>query len=158
MLGGKEGISMSTQKQEQRWLFKNRILNLVSGKRRYTVEGHIVFVFRPPKDMFHDVCLQQAIMDTDKQFPWKDDVHPDAKREGESIFYLGDGHATWEDGLVTSCSFMINHRWDNLRRNQIYAYEKYLAKIAEECAKKKPLGSAEVRAVLEVRSVSSFKC
>jgi len=44
-----------------------------------------------------------------------------------------------------------------MRKGQVYAYEKYLAKLAEEIAKLQLRGVTEVRSCIVVNAATSFK-
>ena len=144
----------------QRWTMRNWFANLVGGERRYEVSGAIAF-----ETTYHDVRsdldrLRNAILEIDAEFPWRDDIHPDAG-ERKSIHYLGGGNVVIHNFAVPIMLvwFSVHPKWEMLRKSQIYAYEHYLAKLAEELAKRFAESSlfSEVRSVIEVRAVSSFK-
>ena len=129
--------------------------------RRYGVKGEIVFVFKPPLENPDLDALRSSIKEVDKLFPWKEDDVPDGAEKPPSIFYLGDGQVVVQNFHPTEQHiwFSVHPRYDSMRRGQIYAYEKYLAKLAEELAKPKPHGywPASVRSVITIKASTSFK-
>jgi hypothetical protein len=54
------------------------------------------------------------------------------------------------------CHFGIKPEFSNMRRPQVYAYEKYLAKLAEELAKMELPDVVEVSYLIEIRSYKMF--
>jgi len=142
----------------ENWILKNRFANFIGGERRYNMSGAIAFKFDWHTTEPNLAQLAEAIREVDRMFPWHDDIHPDAG-EFESIFYLGDGNVVVHNfhTPLKVVWFSIHPKWDNLRKAQVYAYEKYLTKLAEELAKKKLSGIAEVRSVIEVRAATSFR-
>lgn len=141
----------------ERWLLKNRIANFVGGDRRYNVSGAIAFelswhTFEPGLTL-----LAETIREVDRHFPWHDDPYPDTKFE--SIKYLGEGKVVVHNFKtpLKICWFTIVPGINNLRKAQVYAYEKYLSKLAEELSKSELVGVIEVRSIIEVRSVTNFR-
>lgn len=137
----------------RQWTLKNWLANLIDGERKYSVQGELVFkmLYRgvPPGV----VQISQTIYEVDAKFPWHDDIHPDAGKF-ESISYLGEGSVRdYDTGLYVF--FTIIPKLSNMRKGQVYAYEKYLAKLAEELAKKFD-DVEEVRSIIEVRASTSF--
>lgn len=142
------------------WILRNRFANFIGGERRYNVSGAIAFEFGWHTTEPDLAQLAEAIREVDRTFPWHDDIHPDA-REFESICYLSDGRIFVQDiyprRKVVWFSIYPTPQGGMLRKAQVYAYEKYLAKLAEELAKKKLSGIAEVRSVIEVRAATRFR-
>ncbi|MBI4158351.1 MAG: hypothetical protein HY505_01905 [Candidatus Yanofskybacteria bacterium] len=138
----------------------NELLEVITGtQRRYTVDGDIVFVFRPPHD-FTPQCfemLRDAIVFVDRKFPWKDTNDHDGT-EVSDIRYLGDAHVVIHNfnPQEQHVWFWIVPHYDSMRKSQLYAYEKYLAKLAEELNKKRFFRSDSVRSVFRVVSSTSF--
>ena len=133
------------------------VSDFVRGDRNYSMHGHIAFTFGPGK-VEHDLLkLQELIREVDRLFPWSDT--PSLGEEFKSIKYLSEGEV-----IIQNWSIPEKHIWFSvfpgitcLRRGQVYAYEKYLSKLAEELAKKKILGVIEVRGVIEVGAATSFR-
>jgi len=140
------------------WTVRNWFANLIGGERHYSVCGAFVFEM-----LHHNIepdlpAMAKAIREVDAEFPWHDDIHPDAG-EFESVFYLSDGDVVVHN-LNTPLKvvwFHVYPKWDSLRKGQVYAYERYLAKLAEELAKRFSGAVTEVRSVIEVRAATSFK-
>src|SRR3989338_197620 len=114
--------------------------------RRYGVKGEIVFVFKPPLENPDLDALRSSIKEVDKP---------------PSIFYLGNGQVVVHNfhPKEQHIWFSVHPRYDSMRRGQIYAYEKYLAKLAEELMKPKQNNywPASVRSVITIKAVTSFK-
>lgn len=132
-------------------------------ERRYGVKGEIVFVFKPPLENPDLDALRQSIKEIDKLFPWKEDEAPEGAEESPSIFYLGDGqmvvHNFHPKEQEQHICFVVQPRYDSMRRGQLYAYEKYLAKLAGELMKPNlnNYWPASVRSVITIKAVTSFK-
>ena len=127
-------------------------------ERNYHVEGAIAFVFKPPLENPNLGLLRWAIEYMDSLFPWKDDQIPEGV-EYKSIRYLSEG-----DVVIHNFSFPEQHIWfhihpqyGSMRKSQIYAYEKYLAKLAEELVKTKLSAVDEVRSVIKTSTATTFK-
>ncbi|MDP3934656.1 MAG: hypothetical protein Q8Q46_00295 [Candidatus Giovannonibacteria bacterium] len=105
-------------------------------------------------------AFRRAILEVDEQFPWHDDPPRLCPEESApSIFYLSDGDEVinnWSTPEKT-CWFTIFPKYHSIRKGQVYAYERYLAKLAEELVKKRLPFVAEVRSVLHIDSGTSFK-
>ena len=146
--------------QLQIWSLRARLQDLVNGERRYSVSGSIVFEFHPHlMDAPDPKWFAEAIQEVDREFPWRDDVHPDVAYHARQ-FYLSNGEFKFHEfnnPPLQNLWFFIQHNWHNLRRPQVYAYEKYLAKLAEELSKKKIPYITEVRSVMEVVTATSFR-
>ena len=132
--------------------------NVVSGERKYGVSGSFVFQmswheYRPDLAEF-----KRAILDMDQLFPWYDDVCPGSGRT-KDVFYVSDGEEIVHNWSVPErvCWFNVCPRYQSLRRGQVYAYEKYLAKIAEELAKRKLPNVCEVRSIINMYGGTSFR-
>jgi hypothetical protein len=139
--------------------FDERILDwiaeaAVKGPRLYTVRGAIVFIFKPPVGMESGIrrILRGIIEEVDEKFPWKDEDIPN-KTGFKSIFYLCEGHSVIQNFSTQEQHiwFTIVPQYDSMRRPQLYAYEKYLTKLAEELSRRLDLRPCEVRAALEIR-------
>ena len=144
---------------ERNWIRKERIINAMHGERRYAVNGSISFELSPYAPEFIDLArLANEIRGIDKLFPWGDNYRSDEKFT--SIGYLSDGEIVVHNASRIPervCWFHIYPTNRHIRRGQIYAYEKYLAKIAEELAKKKIPGIIWINGILEINTVSGFK-
>ena len=129
--------------------------------RHYGVRGEIAFVFKPPLENPDLDELRRQIREVDKHFPWKEDQIPEGAEQPPSIFYLGDGQVVIHNfhPKEQHIWFTIQPRYDSMRRGQLYAYEKYLAKLAEELMKPKPWNywPAEVRSMITIKAGTSFK-
>lgn len=129
--------------------------------RRYHVEGEIVFVFKPSLDNPDLDALRKSIKEVDDLFPWKEDDVPDGAEIPPSIFYLGDGRVIVHNfhPKEQHIWFSIHPRYDSMRRGQTYAYERYLAKLAEELMESKQNNHwpASVRSVITIKATTSFK-
>lgn len=151
---------MRTHHQEVRALqARNKVKTFLDGSRNYSVEGHIVFhsdlgTIETPLPQ-----LREAILEVDKLFPWKDDIYPDARDpERESIMYLSPGEKGGGWKGETNLWFHLVPLWQSVRKGQVYAYEKYLAKLAEELAKKKLQGVESVRVKISMYRMTEFPC
>ncbi|MBU6501072.1 MAG: hypothetical protein KGJ89_03015 [Patescibacteria group bacterium] len=142
------------------WILENRLANLIRGERRYNVKGNIVFeIGHGCHNMELDLQqLAAAIREVDAMFPWHDD-DIDSKMNHKSLFYLSGGRVVVHDlnGPLKMVWFDLFTEYRDIRRSQVYAYEKYLAKLAEELAKKKFVGIAEVTSAIEVRTSRHFR-
>lgn len=129
--------------------------------RRYSVKGEIVFVFKPPLENPDLDSLRSSIKEVDKLFPWREDDVPEGAEEPPSIFYLGDGHVVVHNfhPKEQHIWFTVQPRYDSMRRGQTWAYERYLAKLAEELMKPKQHSywPASVRSVITIKASTSFK-
>lgn len=127
--------------------------------RHYDVSGAIAFEL-----LFHSTepdltAMAEAIRNIDYWYPWSDlDAAPLAG-EYKSIFHLSDGHVITHNFStpLKIVWFNIHPPSGHMRKSQVYAYEKYLAKLAKELAKGFASTVSEVRSVIEVRASTSFK-
>ena len=129
-------------------------------ERHYNAKGAISFVLRWHTDEPDLAKLAEEIREADRMFPWRDDFSPGAGQEKpESIFYLSNGEVVVHNYTtpVKIIWFGIVPKPDCLRKGQVYAYEKYLAKLAKELAEKKLSGIAEVRSLIEVRASTGYQ-
>ena len=149
--------TLTSESDWDRWIQRNRIVDFFEGKRRYDVSGSIAFEFADYAFEPDVAQLANEIREIDKLFPWRDNPNPRA--ESQSIRYLSDGKIVIHNfhTPLKVCWFHVYPVNKFIRKGQVYAYEKYLDKIAEELAKKKLPGVVEVRSVLEVHTISSFK-
>ncbi|NQV90523.1 hypothetical protein HQ487_03910 [Candidatus Uhrbacteria bacterium] len=127
-----------------------------SKDRPYTIRGQVVFHAYGIEDIDF---LRVAILEVDAQQPWVDDhLHPDAN--ADSIFYI-HGDPIPQNGMPNSAPrywFSIYPGTRNLRRQQVYAYQRYLEALGASLAKKGLPGVTGVHVVLEVLSASkTFK-
>lgn len=129
-----------------------------SGERKYTVSGSFAFQMSWHRDRPDLTKFREAILEIDQLFPWHDDVCLGAG-EPKGIFYVSDGKEVVQNWSIPEkvCCFNVFPRYSSLRRGQVYAYEKYLAKIAEELAKRKLPNVCEVTSVIHVHSGTSFR-
>jgi len=151
-MGKKEGFSMRT--------ITGRIIDFVvypnKGERKYGVNGHIVFVSFFCLDI-ELVSLRRHIIDIDRQFPWSDESFAEGRMG--SIKYLSEGKCVTRRfyGGRSNYFWFDIYPYGSLRKGQVYAYEKYLAKIAEELAKRRIPGVDLVQGIIEMRSSTSFR-
>ncbi len=130
-------------------------------ERRYSVGGDIVFEFTPApgRECFPEVLaeLRVALKSVNRAYPWKDRNDYDGT-DAPSFSHLSDGQSTYHNFSTPELHvwFHIIPGIDNVRKSQIYAYEKYLEKLAEELSKKE-LGAMSVRSVFRVGSGTTFK-
>jgi len=94
------------------------------SNRPYKVKATISFDFVSPKELDFN-SLRRAIIEVDRIWPWKDSGGAD------SMIGLSDGEVS-PNKLVYWFTFRPGVSW--LTKCQIYAYEKYVAKLAEELA------------------------
>jgi len=148
--------TQNLQKEIDGWRLRNNIADWFGGERHYTVRGMIAFMFSSCEAEHDLLQLRTAILEADRAFPWRDDIHPETVNA--SIHYLSDGVIATDDFSTPEkhCRFTIVPVWDNLRKGQVYGYEKYLNKLAEEIAKRGLPGVTEVRSVIGVRSTTSY--
>ena len=137
---------------------QNVIRNLFHTKDSHShhVEGRLAFVFAHHLAETSLQLLREAILAVDSEFPWKDfnyygDPYP-------SIRMLSDGEALIHNYTTPEkwCWFSIFPGHQSLKRSQVYAYEKYLMKLAEELAKRRLPNVAQVRNVMQVTTGSTF--
>lgn len=135
-----------------------RIRNAVGGERKYGISGSFGFVMSWHGAEPDLVSFRNAIIACDACHPWRDDVHPDSGSP-DGIFFLGEGEAVLQSWAHPEkiCWFTAAPRHDSVRRGQVLAYEKYLAKIAEGSAKLGLRGVSEVRSVIHIHSTTEFK-
>ena len=126
-----------------------------SERRRYSVEGTIMFVFNSPLKNPDLTTFRQAIEEVDRCFPWLDDDLP--KGFGLNHIRLNEGRVVLEgNGSEQKILFSI-HPY-SLRSGQLYAFERYLAKLAEKLMKPKPweYWPTEVRSEITIRATTRF--
>jgi hypothetical protein len=136
-------------KQWVKGLFKGTIRPV----KRYSVTGYIRFdfVFRSDRktNLPDAKTLRQAIFDTDRSAPWKYVGSP------KSIQYLGPG--AWIDCQSNDvCIFQIEPPNRTLTQEQMYAYEKYLAVLADTLAKMGIPGVESVICSIEASTSQRF--
>ena len=127
---------------------KNRITFAVYGEVKYHVSGEILIHMSSGAEP--DLCeIDQKIKNTDATFPWHND---------DENCVMGYKHYDVEvtvEGPVhkrATCSLSVN-----LRKGQIYAYERYLATLAEELSKKFNKSAVEyVSYRMKVESLGHF--
>ena len=127
--------------------------------RHYDVSGAIAFEL-----LFHSTepdlaAMAKAIRDIDYWYPWMDMDATPSSGEYKSIFHLSDGHVVTHNfnTPLKIVWFSIHPMSGHMKKSQVYAYEKYLAKLAKELAKQFAGAVTEVRSVIEVRASTSFK-
>ena len=133
--------------------FVQQIRNAVRpAARQYQVSVTIFFVMSSSNIEPDFGTLREAIVETDRRFPWKD-KNPSTGEDFKSIRYLSNGENkidNWQVPVKT-CYFAICPGMDRLRQGQLHAYENYLAQIAEALAKLKLPNVTKVRCVVETR-------
>jgi hypothetical protein len=131
-------------------------LGLVHDRRDHEIGGIIGFI-SSRYDKPNLAKLRQAIIKIDAQFPWNDDsLCPD--EEHESIKYLSDGKIDTDGwGEKKICRFYLYPTREYVRKGQVYGYEKYLAKLAEELAKLNISGVQHVRSTIQIHATTDFK-
>jgi hypothetical protein len=133
---------------------KGIFTNAIKPVKRYSITGYIRFDYQfrwnqvdvpPPGDA---KVLRQAILDADKVAPWKGDTH-------QSIRYLGPG--AWVNCQSNeTCIFQIAPPYEVMTQAQMYAYEKYLAVLADTLAKQKIEGVESVLYGIEASTSQRF--
>jgi hypothetical protein len=124
------------------------------SEREYSVEGAICFemVSGEPGKPAELEFLRTAILDADKKFPWQDEADSGDGPKVESIHYLGQADEAIDNTNPRQRRvwFSIHPFYTQMRQSQTYAYDRYLAKIAQAVAK-----SPDWRGIVrEVRSIS----
>jgi hypothetical protein len=134
-----------------------RDIGLIHDRREYGINGTIGFIYsmyeKEPPDPSE---LRRAILKIDARFPWSDDPRPDERYK--SIKYISDGEVSltgWGGKKV--CWFHLYPTREWVRKGQVYGYEKYLAKLADELAKLNLPKIQNVRCTFEVHSTMDFK-
>lgn len=130
------------------------IAEFVKGPRQYTTEGSLVFDFsidgidHYDKEPFHltlalmklETQFQVAIEEVDKQYPWEDDATAEQGPFGSRMRFLFSkprmilSHSF--GSMIMRELFYFAPKSEKLRKGQVYAYEQYVAKIAEELSKR----------------------
>jgi hypothetical protein len=124
-------------------------------RREYSVSGCISFM--TTDQSFVDLnALKEAITTVDRQFPWKDDFSSQSEKY---VLYIGESSSSTSGYTIpeTIVDFPVDRRHNSLRRGQLYAYEKYLAKIAEELAKMHLPRIKEVHSQIKIQRTKVFK-
>jgi hypothetical protein len=136
----------------------NRIFGCTEKKeeqREYSVSGCISFV--TTDQSFEDLnALEDAITTVDRQFPWKDDFSSQSEKY---VLNIGKNSTSTSGWTIpeTIVDFPVDRRHNSLKRGQLYAYEKYLAKIAEELAKMNLPRIKEVHSHIIIQSTKVFQ-
>jgi hypothetical protein len=114
--------------------------------RRYEVHGHLKLCFSDTNDVDID-RLCDVIRTVDLEMPWVDELGSNGDQS--LVRYLGsrdDYPDQWDfdnpylagsDMKVTTYTFRLTSKCFFLRQGQLYAYEKHMAKLAEELAKRR---------------------
>lgn len=156
----REGFSMRTLAALKNWTIVSWPCLAVfeRSKRHYEVSGALAFemVNTASPDLS---AMAKAIRDLDYWYPWMDN-HPSPSGEVKSIGHLSDGEVIahnfkTEPGKIVW--FSIEPPCKHLRTSQVYAYERYLAKIAKELAKAFQGAIIEVRSIIDIKAATSFK-
>lgn len=137
-------------------LLKDQVSTFIGGDRSYSVEGYINFKFVSAEFEPNLEALERAIREVDARFPWKDEMPPLSNEAFESIRYITTGRIRVNNWTVPEkdCSFCIHPGRSDVRRSQIYAYEKYLDKLSQELAQMKIRGVEVVRSSVVMHSMS----
>src|SRR3989344_963415 len=109
-------------------------------------------------------AIRDAIMEVDNIFPWRDtnEYYEYNNLVAPSINQIGRAENqfnNWGGRSTELCVwFTLKPGVHYVRKSQLYAYEKYLEKLAEELAgKKDELGFTSVRSVFRTGSTKKFK-
>ena len=138
------------------------LLQLVKGQpksydRGYDAHALIGFWTKSIKTEISASELRTAIQKIDAEFPWQDE--PLRGEPYMSISYLSEGEV-----VVHECNTPANkvcwfelypHR--DLKRSQLYAYEKYINNLGEKLKKSNISGIDHVNVVFRVSKVEIFK-
>ena len=139
-----------------KWETRNSLANKLDGERKYDVTGRICFNLIRARA--YPAAYRAMIENVDRDFPWRDDVHPDWHRDFKSIKDLSDGEVVTDNlpGDPTRVWFEIRP-YCKMRKSQVYAYEKYMEKLAIELAKMKFEGLESVGYGVEVITMSQIE-
>lgn len=101
--------------------------------RRYSTHGTLrLKVGLDFKDS--DISLiKEEILRVDRLFPWHEDVRGDLETgKSNGANFISDGSVTSDgtDSFYRYCIIEIHPKFSSMRRSQVYAYEKYLMKLA----------------------------
>lgn len=126
--------------------------------RSCEVSGTINFWY--PYKIDHEAIayLREAIIDLDREFPWKDSHFIPGSPLAESIGFMSGANVREHDlppEARHTCTFTIVPGIKHLRTSQVYAYERYLWRLASEL-KAKIKWVTRVDCVLNMTSISSF--
>jgi hypothetical protein len=130
-------------------LFKKETVRPV---KKYSITGYIRFDFihkwERKTELPDATMLRQAVRDADESAPWKADEH-------QSIRYLGPG--AWIDCQANeTCIFQIQPPFSVMTQPQMYAYEKYLAVLADKLTRMNILGLESVICAIEASTSQRF--
>lgn len=133
---------------------KSLFKETVKPVKRYAITGYIRFDFTfrleqvgvpPPLSAY---ILRQLILEVDKSAPWNGD-------EYRSIQYLGPG--AWINCQCNeTCVFQIEPPNKVLTQAQMYAYEKYLAVLADKLTNMSIPGVESVICAIEASTSQRF--
>lgn len=129
-------------------------------RRGYCVTGQIGFWLTSGDIEVDQKTLRDAIVEVDNLFPWKDVMPPLANEPHKSIYYLGDGHEVTHNEKVPEKVwwFCIVPSRQDMRKGQLYAYEVYLANIAQQLSFMNLPGVSKVNSLVETVSTQYFEC
>jgi len=98
-------------------------------KREYWVSAKLVFIFNKIQlsDTYRKVARQIHL--ADKECPWTD--HDDVGNPVTSMGSLIENPGNLPNGSSSSVIFLIFPHERHMSKTQVYAYEKYLRKVAE---------------------------
>ena len=135
-------------------------------ERRYGVEGEIIFKFTfkfdpdPERVLPQDKldALRAAIWEVDSAYPWKD-KNDYGDSDFPSLGFVGSPEHQFHNLAIPELHvwFRVVSWQQYIRKSQQYAYEKYLAMLASELAKKELFGSESVRYNFRSYSTKTFK-
>jgi len=136
-------------------------------KYRYHVQGQLCFVMVP--GIAREVVERKvewfrwSIVNIDKRFPWRTELNPTQIKSGaevpESIHHLSPGEVVIHNFSTPEHHvwFRISTFYNCMSNGRAYAYEVYLANIAEELSKRGLPAVDSVRSNITITSIRNFK-
>ena len=108
------------------------VLGIGENQYRFSVVGSLLFYIKVNADDAVSLMLKNAICAADAKFPWHDNYSN--KPNYQSIGFLYETQR-YNRGDVRCVEFRIVAKHEMMKISQVYAYEKYLGKLAEEVVK-----------------------
>lgn len=144
------GMVQTNQKEG----FSMRTLTMKDETEYEILRGEILLKLRAQSVEPDMPAIKRAIQEIAVEFPWRNGNGTGAIND----YSVSDGEIIQDnfDTRQKVMRFRIQHDEQHLRRGQIYAYEKHLAKIAQELAKRTIYFATSVHDVIEVRMWTSF--
>jgi len=135
-----------------------KIKDALTGERKYQVTASITVVFRRGMNPSEFNTLREMIKEIDRQFPWRDDTDRDSD-DSLGLYEISRGEELENEDKAgdPACWFSITPKHSWMRRNQVYAYERYLAKIAQELTKKLLHRTREIISSIHVSGATRFR-